>query len=274
MFQRIAFKGLKESHHFGYAAELPFFKGKRELNFKPGLNILFGPNGCGKSTVLQILARTMCASQGGVSVITEAAVQDGVDMFRGFGENRKPMRSKVGLQVEHDGQPLVFCDPRASVGLLGGQLDEDFLEAGINEAQQLNRASHGQQSLARSNVALGVLFGKLKFPTEVPSRLNRKRVNDVWLKALDILDAQMRPSIPTGQRTVLLDEPEANFSLAWQVRLWEVLERPEVADNFQVIVASHSPFAVGIKHANYIDFVDGFRQECEGSLRKRFGSLE
>lgn len=277
MFSRISLVGLKNSAAFGYAANVPFFKGRKALSFKPGLNVLFGPNGCGKTTALQMLARTMVATQGGVSVITEASVQDGVDMMRSLGCRRggkAQMASKVGLDVAHDGQPVVFCDPRASVGLIGGAFDDDFMQAGITEMMGNRRRSHGQAAAARSNVALGVLMGKLQFPKEVVRRVSRERVNNVWCEALDVLEAQMKPSIERGQPSVLLDEPEANFSLVWQARLWELLAQPTIAESFQVIVATHSSFALGITHAHYIDFEQGFRQECESALRRRFSEVQ
>ena len=268
MFQEISLAGLKKSKAFGYAAEVPFFTRKKKLSFKPGLNILFGPNGCGKSTVLQILARTTCAAQGGLSVVTESVLHDNVDMLGRL--RNTDMTSKLGLHVAHDGQPVVFCDPRAKVGLIGGSFDDDFFSAGVAEMTQHNRRSHGQASLSRANVALAILLGQAPFPKEVQRRINRDMVNDVWGRALDVVEDGLKGTIAPGQPSVLLDEPEANFSLLWQSRIWDLLAKPEMATKFQVIVATHSPFALGIAQAHYIDFVEGFRQECEAALRKRF----
>lgn len=274
MFQNISFTGLKASKLYGYAAELPFFQGRKKLEFKPGLNVLFGPNGCGKSTVLQILARTMCATQGGISAVTEAAVHDNVDMLAGIGRAKTGMRSNIGLKVAHDGQPAVFCDPRARIGLLGtgGAFDDDFFEEGLNEISTMGKRSHGQASLSRASVALAVLEGKAQFPSEVVRRVNRKQVNSTWCQALDVLEADMVATVSRGQGSVLLDEPEANFSLVWQSRLWKRLADKAVANNFQVIVATHSPFALAIAHAHYIDFVPGFRAEAEAMLYERFAT--
>jgi predicted ATPase len=268
MFASISLAGLKDSQAFAYAANVPFFQGRKALAFKPGLNVLVGPNGCGKSTVLQMLGRTMCATQGGVSVVTESALSDNVDMMARIGRDKGRMRHKVGLKVKHDGQPVVFCDPRNRTGLTGGALDDDFFHEGLREC--LQRGSHGQTALGRLNPALAILMGDAPFPAAVEQRVQRKNVNSMWAEALDVLEAAMAGSEEPGQRTILLDEPEANFSLVWQSRLWRRLADPKVAERFQVIVATHSAFALGIGHAHYIDFVEGFRDEAEATLRARF----
>lgn len=276
MFSNISFSRLASSPGFAYAAEVPFFAKRKSLAFKPGLNILFGPNGCGKSTVLRMLARTMCAMQGGISVVTEQAVSDNVDMIGALGRGRRSgrtaMKHQVNLAIAHDGQPVVFCDPRASIGFLAGgaAFDSDFFGEGVRESLTAGRRSTGQAALSRMSVALAIMAGDAGFPTEVVAQVHRKHVNSTWGEALDVLEAAMAGTISKGQSTLLLDEPEANFSLAWQARLWELIANPDVAARYQVIVASHSAFALGIKHANYIDFQPGMRESAEAALRSRF----
>lgn len=274
MFERIEFKGLKKSDLFGYAAEVDFFKKRKGLAFKPGLNILFGPNGCGKSTVLNILGTTMCAVQGGVSVVTEDIVHQSVDWGTlRPGKVPRPMRDKVGLKVVHDGQPVLFADPRKAIGLVGGAFDNDFMQAGVLELTERRKASHGQASLGRLGNALGVLRNELEMPKAVQYAIQKKHVNSRWVEAIEVLEARMAGSVPAGQPTLLLDEPEANFSLRWQATLWKLLAESSAAERLQVIVATHSPFAVGIAHANYIDMgEEGYRAEIEQLLRERFGS--
>lgn len=121
-------------------------------------------------------------------------------------------------------------------------------------------------------MALAVLSGRQPFPTEVRRTIDARGVNDVWRQAIAVLEKRLVGTIPRGQPSLLLDEPEANCSLVWQARLWTLLSRPEVAAKFQIIVASHSAFALGIAHAHYIDTAPGFRQEVEANLRSRFAA--
>lgn len=272
MFAHLDLTGLPQSKLFNYAKDVPYFQGRSQVTFQPGLNILVGPNGCGKSTVLNILGQALCATQGGVSTVTETSVHDGVDMMAGIkrslGAVDRGMTDHLGLHVAHDGQPAVYCDPRATVGLTRGAFDDDFFRQGMLEISE--RGSHGQHALRRAGGVLAILREEAPFPTAIHWQLNLDRVNDVWKEALDVLARRFEPAIPTGQPTILLDEPEANFSLVWQARLWQLLAQPRVAERFQVIVATHSAFALGIAHAHYLDLQDGFRTEAEQVLRERF----
>lgn len=274
MFTRIEFKGLRQSILFGYAAEVPFFKGRRQVDFKPGLNILFGPNGCGKSTLLKMLGDTMCATQGGVSAITEAAMRGTTEFKFARGSGPTRVLDSVGLKVHHDGQPVVYSDPRAPVGLVGGSFDQDFFKEGMLDVLKRRDASHGQLTASRMSVALDVLEGKVQLPKKPIVKFERKSVADIWKQAIDIAEARMAPSIEPGQFSVLLDEPEANFSLKWQRMLWAILADQKVLDSFQVIVASHSPFVLGLPHAHYIDLVPGYREEMQQMLTAHFSRTE
>jgi predicted ATPase len=267
MFDHILFDNLADSKQFGYAAQVPFFKNRSRLDFKPGLNILVGSNGCGKSTVLKILGETLCATQGGFSTITEDAISNGVDMFGAIRSGE--MKDTVGLTVAHDGQPVIYCDPRKTIGLVGGTFDDDFFKQGM--AETMSRGSHGQSAMRRLGQALDIVMGQTAFPDKVDHRVNPDRVNDTWQRALKVLEKRLVGTIPAGQPTVLLDEPETNFSLVWQARLWELLTLPHVVQRRQVIVATHSAFALNIPHAHYIEFEPGFRAEAEAALFARFG---
>jgi predicted ATPase len=276
MFSNISFARLAASPAFGYAAELPFFAERKSLAFKPGLNILFGPNGCGKSTVLRMMARTMCATQGGLSMVSEQAISENVDMLGSLSNGRRggrtAMKHQVNLKVTHDGQAVVYCDPRATIGFTAGgaAFDTDFFGEGVRESLTSGKRSTGQSALSRMGIALAVIGGTAQFPSEVMQKVERRSINSTWCEALDVLEVAMVGTIPKGQGTILLDEPESNFSLAWQARLWELIAKPSVAERYQVIVASHSAFALGIAHANYIDFEGAERASAEAALRARF----
>ena len=268
MIESVSLTGLAKSSRFGYAAKLDYFKSKKKVQFKPGLNILFGPNGCGKSTLLRVLGETMCAVQGGVSVITERAVRDTVS-FKG-----RDVTDSIGLKVRHDGQPVTFCDPRNAVGLDMGAFDDDFMDMGLRNLLGGKKASHGRTSGMRIEKTLEILTRKSSPPTKTENRLSAPGVNSSWKTALEIVQGRMAATIERGQPTILLDEPELNFSILWQRSLWNLLGDPAVAENFQIIVASHSVFALGVPHAHYLDLKPGYVEDSTNVLRLKFALMD
>ena len=72
------------------------------------------------------------------------------------------------------------------------------------------------------------------------------------------------PVLPPGPLTVLLDEPDLHLDIPSQANLWKQLV--DLAKREQVIVTSHSVFAVAVPGAAYIDLVPGYLAECRKSV--------
>ena len=284
-----------EKSAFPWAAEIGFFKRNKKIEFKPGLNVLFGGNGSGKSTLLQMMGMSLAAVQGGRSCVTSTWLSE---VFVGLGTQSPGIPGKL----MHDGQPIMYFDARAKEGFLGGGFDDDFFDMGLENS--MRRGSTGQIGLTRLDRMLSVLReeqepepGKAKQTTKeksgtavTPKELSRERertsrksksvgfpqeiefkvsrgVNSYWEPRLKAVDDMMAAKIPKGPRTLLFDEPESGFSFDWQDRLWRgVFERVDAA-KFQVIIATHSPFALAIPGANYIEMEPGYLDQSEKSLR-------
>jgi hypothetical protein len=192
MIDSLTYKPLTDSA-FPWAAELDYFKKTPVTGFKPGLNVLFGGNGSGKSTVLQLLATALAAAQGGTSVVTSSWMHD---LF-GFGGSEL----KLPCELIHDGQPVMFFDARAKEGLIAGAFDDDFFSLGV--ANTMAKGSTGQLGLQRLDRLLRVLVD-----------------SDRGSRRLELIEALLRASRPEGPKTLIFDEPESGFSLPWQAGLW------------------------------------------------------
>lgn len=269
MIESISFSKLKSSPLFGFAAGLEFFKGRRELKFKPGLNVLFGSNGSGKSTVLKMLGQSLCATQSGQSCFTREALES-TTVFKLSG----PQKDAIGLPIAHDGQPVLYCDPRHAVGLTAsGRVDQEFAAAGMSELADRQKLSHGQVAVRQVNRILSVLSGDTPKPTKVGSITGLSGWNDVWQRKLAVVQERMQPRIEKGPLTVLLDEPETHFNFAWQEQIWAALIDTASRSDFQLIVATHSPFCLGIAGANYIEFDPGAVGAAELSLKRHVSNM-
>ena len=251
MISDIKFSAGLDQSALAYAAKIPFFQQHSQVQFKPGLNILFGQNGCGKSTLLRMIALILAAEQGGVSTITQSWFRT---VAKGFS----------GIEMAHDGQPILFGNPRHTVGLIGGGFDDDFMEMGLRNT--VSKASTGQTTLGRLGQMLAVLLGKGEFPKRIEDRVGN--VNDYWRKQYDAAKAAMAASIPKGQQTLVFDEPESGLALHVQRNIFQMFLKAHREGKYQVIAASHSPFALGLPGVNYIEMSDGYLALAEEAVRK------
>lgn len=237
MIEKITFGDLSLSYHFKYASKLPFFMDNKEISFKPGLNIIYAPNGTGKSTILSILAKSTASEQGGVSTLTQHWFHD---IF-----NRDENRMGE-IKVAHDGQPVVYINSRNAIGLIGGgaAFDDDFFKEGFTETKL--HESSGFTTMHRLKKAMAILCGEEKIADSYNMKnfysSDKDKRHEVFLM----------PSIALGQKTILLDEPESGLAIHAQSNLWNIIDKGAKEQNIQVIAATHSPFSLACD-ANFIE---------------------
>lgn len=228
---------------------IPAFQGKTEFQFNPeGLTVVWGPNGSGKSSLLRLMARALHCEQGGIPMVTPTSLREIKDALKG-----KP----YGIELRTDGQPVHYFDPTSRPGLFGGMaaFDGDFMGDAMATIG-LDRVSSGQQTdgglarILRSSVeATGVTWKQR--PSEVAPHIV----------------ACMQTSEEKGKRTILLDEPERSRDLPAAAEFWGLLRRQP---RFQIIVATHSVFALNIPDATYIDVQEGYLAKCRALLNATF----
>lgn len=233
-----------------HARGLPTLHDK-SFKFKPGLNAIIAPNGFGKSALLKCIAAYFFALQGGISQVTK----DGVEKLGGnFGRLVKP-----GLEVDHDGQPVVYFDPQQAIGLNGSFEDKDFALEAVQEMSTRSLASNGQ----RSRLRLLALMDRIKaMPNgtkiEVPS----------WAYAQV---QHLKGYLDSGPITFLMDEPEQSFDLFWQTQIWNVIsqmvQKREGFKHYQVIMATHDARALVMPGINIVELVPGYVDLCKRLLQ-------
>lgn len=253
-----------ETRILPWMPKIGVFKDTPTINFKPGLNVLLGPNGCGKSSVLSALAMALAAHQGGESTVTDYWLSSIMEPL-----SKNPA---LGFTVAHDGQPILYSDSRATPGLIGGAFDDDFFDQGLR--QTLSKGSSGERGLARLNGLLALLMGKApgptvaKFPEAIAWKTPRTGISKSQKARIATAEELLAPTIAAGPKTILLDEPESGFSLTWQNGIWSRILNNIDPEKFQVIVATHSPFALGLPNANYIEMAPGFKDEMSAVFQQ------
>lgn len=295
MIESFSYKTVKDSTHEWLDA-LPFFREQPVIEFKPGLNIVFGPNGSGKSGLLQLLGLTLAAVQGASSTVTTAWLRT---IFGWEGDTLR-----LPCHVVHDGSPILYYDARNPPGLHKGQVDDEFYMLGLLNVMVKRSAgetvSHYMARLInallediepseqpgakrrksakdigknnRADKALDDFADRQRgFPTAIDWKLTADNCNSVWRDKLKAAEKLLAPKCAPGPKTFIFDEPESGFSLEWQAGIWEnVFSRVDPSKQ-QVIIATHSPFALGIPGAHYIDTHPGYSEKCAELLSHKFG---
>lgn len=216
-----------------------------KLDFKPGLNCLYGRNGSGKSTLLAAIAKMLCCHQGGWQKVTGEALRE---LFP-YKERRD------GVLPDHDGSPILYFDPGATVGLFGGSFDYDFMDEGLMNC--MFKGSSGQTTGNRMRPVLDAIL-KNKWP-EREYRVSMQSEESAWLETF---------LAGTGEKerpTLLLDEPSRSLDLRSELGLWRLIDKA-VAQGVQVIVATHAVFPLNRTDVNFIETTPDYLRDVRIDL--------
>jgi len=231
-------------------------KNKKIFTFKPGINIIIGKNASGKSTLLMLLARHFHCEQGGISYLTNHS------MYELFGFDEK--KTYKGYEIKHDGQPVGYYNPDKEIGVSGGAFDDDFMDDAI-KSLFTRQFSQGQKTIRNINN----ITKKLSNTNGVKCSMNKNSVNDIWVKKIENSYKLLNQgkTLKPSQKTILLDEPERSLDLENEIVFFSLLEK--IKDKYQIIIATHSPFAFFISDAHYIEITKGYRNLIKKQIKEK-----
>lgn len=248
----------------GFAAALPALSG-RTFAFGPGLNLLFGPNGIGKSTLLRLAGAYAGCAQSGWS--TAAGGDDTIPYPARF---RRLAPKGCAAEVAWDGAPALMARLDALPAHGFSDREEEFAEQ-IDAL--VNAPSSGEAVLGR----ISALARALRAPPDLSlvertwdvdgHRYLPSSVNDQWAQKVGDFVAYVSTLPRRGPMTVLLDEPDRSLSIPNQQALW-ARSLPGLARHCQVIVATHSPFALAAPGpVTVVEFEPGYVESCRAAVR-------
>lgn len=241
-------------------AKVPFLNEEKTITFKPGLNIVLGPNGTGKSTVIDGIARLLHCREQNWPVVTKTSC----DFF-----SRSDGVVATGLALEHDGQPARYLGIQ-SLAVVPDTKAVASVELAISEGKATRGKAVQKLSAGQASVAKLIRFLKhdaVKTRYKLKTTEIGPSYKPVWEAAVASLKGgKAKPGAPK-QQTILLDEIEMNLDFAHQAMVWKTLRALVEDGKHQIIVASHSPFAISVPGAHYIETSPGYLEASRAALR-------
>ena len=232
----------------------------KTFEFEPGkLNIIFGPNGCGKTTILKAIAGTAGIPGDGIT-----KPGDPSDVFGfGLGEEKYSVKEvakhieelkKNSAVVDWDGN-VVYYDNFAETmkhgyGYIGGlegtalgsfeqEISFRFNGSKINAGKKAMWLLGNVVEYQKKGITLEKIFD---------AYVKRDRMNSLWKKSYKAQSEYFQQYENYGKEvpmTFLFDEPEVNFDI---MTVWKLYSGvfPKICDEYgtQFITVSHSPLVL------------------------------
>lgn len=224
----------------------------RKFEFTNGLNIIIGPNGCGKTTLIDSIAKRM-------SIDKEFYQQDLNPFSFNFDKTDKETDySDVLSKLYLKGGYTVPTEINFSNALCYRLNSETF-----NINKMLDNVMFGDGSLNKFESFGHLLAAKI----HNASYSHGEQTNLRFQRILNELDINWEPNErfknnfkvwfesnkSSEKPTLLLDEIDDGLDLPTQLFIWNTFI-PILLKTFQVIIISHSILSIIQKNANYISF--------------------
>ena len=243
----------------------------KTFKFEPGkLNIIFGPNGCGKTTILKAIAGNAGIAGDGMTRAAEplevfgwntntADVKDVAEYIQGLKQNT----AKVdwdGNVVYYDNFAHTFSKGHSVIGGLEGTALGSFSDE-IAFRVNGEKTNSGKKAMWMFGNILAYQKRGLTIEKIFEPHINDKRLNDTWLNSYKTQAAYFQQFENYGKEvpmTILFDEPEVNYDIMTVWKLYSVVF-PKICQDYgtQFITVSHSPIVMceDIINNEYINLV-------------------
>lgn len=240
---------------YKYCSQLWAFENGREYNFNKGINIIIGENGCGKTTLLNIIKQFMLCNKNIQSRFKLETMTFG-NLFYDTFDKKEGLKDGVDIKSDYLGVVYNYLTVNemdndsilSSSHLLGAYMDSSSLSFG-----------EGVVSMLRHLFEYAFKNQDIMFPIQdIENSIGQ--LNDVWQPRIkSLLDYYKRNQIEITKKdfayTFLLDEPDRNLDITHIEELYKVLSYQK--EFTQLICCIHNPVLIyKLSKLDYVNFIE------------------
>lgn len=262
-----------------HAPEVKGFKkliGK-EMTFTDGINLIAGPNGIGKSTLLQEVAKQMCCYYTGFFRLDGRSFDDLTKAKFHTPTKEEADEELAGIQyiprdgllMQHDGQACFV----GSALFNGDSVAADLYGFAAFAANYEHMTSSAGQNNMTTSDTIFYTAEKINWSDYRKKNIEHytKNPNYNAKKEKVIMDLIINPPLIKGKPTILIDEADSNLDILNTVKHFRRIQ--ELSEHFQIIMTSHSPLAYDIPNLNIIDMKNGYSKKVQRELKAFYVSV-
>lgn len=227
-----------------YISELDNFKNGTQYTFKEGVNVIVGENGCGKTTLLNLIRSYLLVDE---KECDKGMFNSNINkLFRTY-EN-KTMLDGVDVYADYEKNVFRLCHATETSD---DATMKDFDSFGTFFTQK--HASTGEGV----SIALTALFNMM-FSKNAKLRYDYSQLKETYPLYLDYIDKHK--DVRSSEWTILMDEPDRNLDIN---RIDEIKGILSFHKEFtQIIATIHNPLLIYSlsknKEINFIEMTDGY----------------
>jgi ABC-type cobalamin/Fe3+-siderophores transport system ATPase subunit len=241
-----------------YLSDLDNFQNGMEYVFKPGVNLIVGENGCGKTTLMKLIQRYLLVGQ------QQCEEKNVVKLFENYKLKDEEMTDGVDVYADYTTNIFRLAHPEEYKGEsgIGLQSFENFGALGT-----MMQSSTGEGVTTAINNLWNLMFsGKasLSFPKLSGWRKERYAAYIDYVKK-----HRIKPTEEEKEITILMDEPDRNLSLDNIEHIRSILSfhKPQT----QLIAVIHNPLLIynlsKVEDINIIEMTEGYVHKVKSIIR-------